>query len=296
MESKDPSPFPTLTFTQSTAKTTFGDRLRFLRKARGLTQTELATSVGIKQATVSSYEKGVARPSEYVLDQLASALGDSDGVLRNALSPNPMQEGDWQKHVTIPTEPLPAESGRTAAQSRRQLNQFRKFLIDAGAPDTLDTKDVGVLLERFIAQMTRDGATVTMEPRADGPHQPDMVLKSGTTQMWVDFKTLSPAARRATDQRRQTMERSLRQAKTAVQQLSLQGGNASGITSLLTTLTNRVAELEEANVAQRETIRQHITMTTELAQNVTQLFAATRRLANLVGTSAAAKITVDEEL
>lgn len=295
MEPIKPVPYK-ITPTKATGPSALGARLTFMRKVRGMTQAQLADACGVAQTTISNYENGVARPSEYVLNQLASALGDSDGVLRDALSGNPMPSGEWQKHVTIPTEPLPAESGRNVQQSQRQLNQFRKFLIDAGAPDTLDTKDVGVLLERFIAQMTRDGATVTMEPRADGPHQPDMVVKSGTTQMWVDFKTLSPAERRATDQRRQTMERSLRQAKTAVQQLSLQGGNASGITSLLTTLTNRVAELEEANVAQRETIRQHITMTTELAESVNQLFAATRRLANLVGTSAAAKITVDEEL
>jgi len=37
-------------------------------------------------------------------------------------------------------------------------------------------------------------------------------------------------------------------------------------------------------------------MTAQLADHVNRLTAATGRLANLVGTSAAAKITVDEEL
>ena len=49
--------------------------LTTIRKAKGLSQTELAEAVGIKQATVSRIEKGVNNPSLDVAERIAVALG-----------------------------------------------------------------------------------------------------------------------------------------------------------------------------------------------------------------------------
>lgn len=49
--------------------------LTAIRKAKGLSQTELAEAVGIKQATVSRIEKGVNNPSLDVAERIALALG-----------------------------------------------------------------------------------------------------------------------------------------------------------------------------------------------------------------------------
>jgi DNA-binding XRE family transcriptional regulator len=49
--------------------------LTSIRKAKGLSQTELAEAVGIKQATVSRIEKGVNNPSLDVAEKIAEALG-----------------------------------------------------------------------------------------------------------------------------------------------------------------------------------------------------------------------------
>lgn len=49
--------------------------LTSIRKAKGLSQTELAEAVGIKQATVSRIEKGVNNPSLDVAEKIAVALG-----------------------------------------------------------------------------------------------------------------------------------------------------------------------------------------------------------------------------
>ena len=46
-----------------------------IRKAKGLTQIELAEAVGVKQATISRIEKGVNNPSLDVIESIASALG-----------------------------------------------------------------------------------------------------------------------------------------------------------------------------------------------------------------------------
>lgn len=53
----------------------FTDRLARLRKARGLTQKELASLVGLNQAQIHRYEKGAAEPSMSALKRLAVALG-----------------------------------------------------------------------------------------------------------------------------------------------------------------------------------------------------------------------------
>jgi len=53
----------------------FPDRLAGLRKAKDLTQKELAELVGLNQAQIHRYEKGAAEPSMSALKHLALALG-----------------------------------------------------------------------------------------------------------------------------------------------------------------------------------------------------------------------------
>lgn len=55
-------------------KTTFGTRLKLARKESGLTQKELASKAGIKQATVSELENDKYQGSAFAA-QLAAALG-----------------------------------------------------------------------------------------------------------------------------------------------------------------------------------------------------------------------------
>ena len=52
----------------------FGNRLRQLRKARNLTQQQLATLIGVKNSVISFYEVGERMPSPDVLRKLACAL------------------------------------------------------------------------------------------------------------------------------------------------------------------------------------------------------------------------------
>lgn len=51
--------------------------LRHLRQARGLSQTQLATMAGVKQATISRIEQGVNHASIPVAERIATALGVS---------------------------------------------------------------------------------------------------------------------------------------------------------------------------------------------------------------------------
>ena len=59
----------------------FGDRLRKLRKARKLTQKELASLIGVKNSVISFYEVGDRTPSLEALIKLSKALRISTDVL-----------------------------------------------------------------------------------------------------------------------------------------------------------------------------------------------------------------------
>lgn len=53
----------------------FGERLKSLRKAAGITQQELADKLGVHMQTVSKWERGISEPDFSLLGGIASALG-----------------------------------------------------------------------------------------------------------------------------------------------------------------------------------------------------------------------------
>lgn len=73
---------------------TFGERLRFLRQQKGITQEELAELLGVNKQTISGYERGVRRPAgensmevyetlaDYFNVDMMYLLGHADMVVR----------------------------------------------------------------------------------------------------------------------------------------------------------------------------------------------------------------------
>ncbi len=59
----------------------FSDRLQNLRVKRGITQTELAKKLDVKQQTISQYEKGLLFPKMDILVKLAEILNVQIGFL-----------------------------------------------------------------------------------------------------------------------------------------------------------------------------------------------------------------------
>lgn len=51
--------------------------LKELREKKEMSQSELASLVGLKQTTISQYEKGTRRPNLQMAKKLADALGIS---------------------------------------------------------------------------------------------------------------------------------------------------------------------------------------------------------------------------
>ena len=55
----------------------FGERLKSLRKAAGITQQELADNLGVHLQTVSKWERGISEPDFSLLGEISSVLGVS---------------------------------------------------------------------------------------------------------------------------------------------------------------------------------------------------------------------------
>jgi transcriptional regulator with XRE-family HTH domain len=66
---------------------TFGARLRALRRAKGLSQAELARLIGRHQSVIGPYERDEYMPTRPILERLAAALDSSPEYLLFGRSP-----------------------------------------------------------------------------------------------------------------------------------------------------------------------------------------------------------------
>lgn len=74
---------------------TLGERIRELRRSLGLKQAEFADQIGVKEATVTSWETGNRNPSDTVLVTICNVfdinkewLINEKGPMRKALGPD----------------------------------------------------------------------------------------------------------------------------------------------------------------------------------------------------------------
>ena len=66
-----------------------GKRLTAARRARGLTQEQLAAEVGVTTSTISMYEKGTRTPNAMLLGDMCRVLRVSADALLGLLEPPP---------------------------------------------------------------------------------------------------------------------------------------------------------------------------------------------------------------
>ena len=77
--------------------TTFGERLKQYRRAKGLTQQELADRLGVSNKTVSRWESEGGFPDVSLLVPLARALGVTvDDLLDEERPVRSLERADWQ--------------------------------------------------------------------------------------------------------------------------------------------------------------------------------------------------------
>ncbi len=94
----------------------FGTRIKELRDASGMTQTELAERIGVSKSVISAYEKGIRNPSHKVIQSVAEVFGTS--VLSF------YEKGHFQNQaVTIDITDLTSEQQKIIFSL---INQFKK--------------------------------------------------------------------------------------------------------------------------------------------------------------------------
>src|SRR5436190_15909198 len=92
------------------SRTTLGDRVRQLRVARGLTQTDLAGERFSKEY-VSQIERGKTRPTGETIEWLATRLGVDPSFLETGISSSERER---------------AESVLTRAEAALESNEFQE--------------------------------------------------------------------------------------------------------------------------------------------------------------------------
>ncbi len=79
----DPADFP-----DSTSAERIGARIREIREAKGISQTDLGKAVGLNGDRMQKYEKGFRKPKPELLKQIAKALGVSTFALMDPITAN----------------------------------------------------------------------------------------------------------------------------------------------------------------------------------------------------------------
>lgn len=167
------------------------ENLKQLRKAKGLSQEELAIKLHVVRQTVSKWEKGLSVPDSGMLIQLAQALDTSVTVLLGEPVAADAPENPELKAIAAKLELL---NEQFAARCERQRKLWRVGFVLLGAAALL------VMLRQLIEWLSdqaaeRIWADMTIIGGNDGPT--NILCGSNTlfqTGIWVIAVTAAIAA------------------------------------------------------------------------------------------------------
>ena len=100
----------------ASAAENFPQRFRELRKARGMSQAELAEAVGVHFTQVSRYERGDSRPNSATVTRLARALDTTVDYLMNGSADEIAADAGLERELIArlrQIQGLPREERRT---------------------------------------------------------------------------------------------------------------------------------------------------------------------------------------
>jgi putative transcriptional regulator len=102
------------------------ENLRNLRRAKGLSQEELAIRVHVVRQTISKWEQGLSVPDSALLISLAEELDTSVSVLLGeTIREDGLKDGDWARL----SEKLEEINLQLAKRSRTRLRTIRCLLL-----------------------------------------------------------------------------------------------------------------------------------------------------------------------
>ncbi|WP_372570980.1 helix-turn-helix domain-containing protein [Ruegeria jejuensis] len=109
---------------------TFGDRVAGAREATGMTQTQLARRIGVKKATIASWENDLAEPRANKLSMMAGLLnvsimwlltGEGEGM------DAPAEEGETDSELSSLVGELRAIRGEMRGLTERAARLEKKL-------------------------------------------------------------------------------------------------------------------------------------------------------------------------
>ena len=107
-----------------------GDRLRALRKDRGLTQVQMAQMLNVQQSRINRYESGASTPGPDVFIQLADFFDVSmDYLYGRCDDPRGKLYGNQAKELT------------QRAKQNPEMEQFIEMLFDPTSPASGKVKE-----------------------------------------------------------------------------------------------------------------------------------------------------------
>jgi transcriptional regulator with XRE-family HTH domain len=80
-------------------KTEFADRLKQLRKKKGISQSDLAELIEVHFTQVSRYERGETKPNAEAMTKLAKALNTTVDFLMNGTADDAVKDAGLEKEL-----------------------------------------------------------------------------------------------------------------------------------------------------------------------------------------------------
>lgn len=106
---------------------TFAENLTRERARRGITQVQLAEWLGVKQAQISSWERGRRLPEADSIERIAAALSRVEPpCLPATLLAGVLTDYDRLRGSVEPTPATPAAPSRLSSRARRLLRVFEQ--------------------------------------------------------------------------------------------------------------------------------------------------------------------------
>ncbi|GAA3234279.1 helix-turn-helix domain-containing protein [Dactylosporangium siamense] len=148
-----------------------GERLRELRRVRGLSLEALATASGVSRSMISDVERGARSPTVLVLARLATALGTTvsrllgeDQPARTILLRHAEQHAidhpdGWQRRILSPVLPgVEFELIRTTAAAGAVIGSFAAHATGSREYIAVETGELTVTLDGVEHRLARGDA------------------------------------------------------------------------------------------------------------------------------------------
>ena len=117
---------------------TIGERIKIVRKEKGLTQQIFADKLGLKRNTIGSYEIDAGLPSDRTISDICREFGVNEVWLRTG-DGEPFQQESREEQIM-----------RFAAQTVKGSDEFRKAFVSMLAKmDADDWENLGKLFAKL---------------------------------------------------------------------------------------------------------------------------------------------------